>query len=531
MTLQQQLRLVSMATIAPLIGVAVLVAFNLHQLREQFSSYQHYQTASASLLMIKAEALSMSRADPILPDTTARLAQADRLIQAKLRSLQSLGLQNQDAAALKQVGGYWHDYRGGFENAIHIAADSPEDALQIPDAIYKSNLEPMISLLDAAISASKVKESASEMAISKQVERVLWVVLLPLLASGCIIAAFQQGFNRKLRQRVAAFNAAAQHLQQGNLGHRMPDTGSDEISDMARAINGFIMRMEEVLRDANSTTEQTRDAASRITEMASSASASARIQADKAHQVSGAIEALGKIATDIATNSGNASSATDDTRQRIKQGMQTGAQTIAALNHLDMTVSGLAHTIDELDEAMQRIGSVSNIIREIAEQTNLLALNAAIEAARAGEAGRGFAVVADEVRKLSERTATSTAHISEAVQAVQHKTAEAADAMRLAQQEARQGATQGAAIGGIMEDIDHAVEAVNTMMSGIAQATEAQARAMEDIIRNMEAVARVSAAGSADIESTRDAMLQLAQRSEHLHAMVAVFKFSETSYV
>jgi len=525
MNLQQQLRLTSLITVTALLGVVVLVAFNLHQLRQQFAEYQQRQAISNSLLAVKAEALSMARADPILPDTAEKLAHVDTLVLSRLQS----AAQPDQSTQFKQILETWMGYRKGFQDAIRIASENPEDALQIPDALYKSNLEPMIALLDQAISGGMARQAAAETAISGQVQRVLWIVLLPLLASGIVIVSFQLRFNQGLRAKVDAFNHAAQRLLQGDLGHRLAADGKDEISQMARAINSFVERMEAVLRDANEITAQTLSAAGQVRDMAGNASTNARTQAGKAHEVSIAAEAVGKIATEIAANSNHASIAAGGTRSRILQGRQVGDQTISVLRHLDTTVNGLTETMSELDTAMQRIGSVSNMISEIAEQTNLLALNAAIEAARAGEAGRGFAVVADEVRKLSERTATSTTHIAEAVHCVQHQTKTALAKIALAQEEARQSAAQGETIGSIMQEIDLAVETVNDMMYGIAHATEQQARAMEGIILNIDAVARISASSSADIESTGEAMLQLAHRSEHLHEMVAVFNFSKAA--
>jgi methyl-accepting chemotaxis protein len=520
MNLQQQLRLISAITILPLAGVVLLVSVNLHLLRQQFDAYQDRQTVSHSLLTIKAEALSMARADPILPDTADKLAQIDQRIRT------SLGYLPQPQA--KPVLEHWSGYRKGFADAVRIATENPEDALQIPDALYKSDLEPMIGLLDKTIAENQALEARAKAAITTQVQRVLWVVLLPLLISGVLIVVFQLRFNRSLRSRVEAFNQATQRLQQGDLGQRIPAQGEDEISQMARAINSFVARMEDVLRNASDTTAQTSGAANQVAEMATGVSTSARVQAEKAQEVSIAIEAVGKIANDIAQSSGNASDQTSRTRQRIKQGKQTGEDTIAMLRHLDGTVSELMQTMSELDAAMQRIGSVSNIIRDIAEQTNLLALNAAIEAARAGEAGRGFAVVADEVRKLSERTATSTADITSAVQVVQQKTQATLEKIHVAQEEARLSATQGEAIGGLMVEIDQAVEAVSTMMSEIAQATEHQAQAMGGIVRNIDTVARTSASGSTQIDATRHAMHELAERSTQLHDMVAFFRFSNS---
>lgn len=179
--------------------------------------------------------------------------------------------------------------------------------------------------------------------------------------------------------------------------------------------------------------------------------------------------------------------------------------------------------VDHLNERSGQIGGIVQLIKEIADQTNLLALNAAIEAARAGEQGRGFAVVADEVRKLSERTATSTTDIARIVQVIQASTSQAAESMVRAKDEVSQGVSLGEKMGRVLQEIDRSVHVFTDMLQQIATATEEQSAVGTEISANIETVANITASTANDIERARNAMLDLASSSRTLHEAVGQF--------
>jgi len=529
LTLHKQLRLMTGITLAGMLAVIFFAMFNLSQLRNEFNANQSKQTMDKSLIEIKASALAISRADPVLAETQGRLEQTDKHIQ----ELQKLVLGLTDDVALREklssLNKGWGEYVHGINDAIKIASTSPADALQIPDVMYTMHLEPMVRDLDSLVAGNQTAEVTSRQKIEAEVSRILWVVLVPLVLVGIMVTVFQSLFSRSLRKRLEDIGKEVEQLHQGDLSRRLPVQNSDEISQLAKTINDFIASFENILRDVQASANQTRKTAHGVTNMAQSVTTNAKTQSDKVFQVGSAMEEMGNTIREIAANAANASAATMETLSLVKAGSETGKRTIEALGKIDMTVSSSAVTMGELDSAIQHIGTVSNMIKEIAEQTNLLALNAAIEAARAGEQGRGFAVVADEVRKLSERTSASTLDIAKIVNVIQSGTIQATKAMILAKEEVVQGVRHGENMGQLLEKIESSVHIVTEMMHQIATATEEQSAAGDSISHNIDAVATISASTAEDIEHARNAMMSLEGISRTLFAAVGQFKLAQAA--
>jgi methyl-accepting chemotaxis protein len=316
------------------------------------------------------------------------------------------------------------------------------------------------------------------------------------------------------------------HLHHGDLSRRLPAANNDEIGGMARIINGFVARFEGILHDVHVSADQTKKTAHGISDMTNTVTANAKEQSDRVFQVSNAIDEMGNTINEIAANAANAATAANASLELVKSGNGTGRKTIDALGRIDETVAASAQNIGELGNSIQRIASVSNMIRDIAEQTNLLALNAAIEAARAGEHGRGFAVVADEVRKLSERTASSTADIAKIVQVIMAGTSQAAKSMALAKDEVSQGVILGEKMGRVLQEIDRSVHIVTDMLQQIAVATEEQSAVGTEISANIETVANITASTANDIERARNSMRDLVSSSKNLHEAVGQFRLA-----
>lgn len=525
-TLQLQMRLMIAVTLLGMLTVILFAMFNLNQLRKEFAAHQSLQTMDKSLVEIKASALAISRADPILGSTQQRLAQTDGTIRELLQRVLALtnDVASRDKFTLLEK--YWQAYVHGMEGAVKIASSSPADALQIPDVMFSMQLQPMVDVLDGLVAANQMMENSSQQKISSRVSNILWVVLLPLVLAGIVVTVFQTMFSHSLRQRLQAIAHEVKHLHQGDLSRRLPVSNKDEISQLSATINGFIASFEHILRDVHSSADQTQKTAHGVTDMAKSVSTNAKKQSDRVFEVSSAMEQMGNTIREIASNAASAAHAARESLAQVKAGSATGQHTIAAMGKIDVAVSSSVLTMDELGTAIQRISAVSNMIKDIAEQTNLLALNAAIEAARAGEHGRGFAVVADEVRKLSERTAVSTQDIARIVQVIQSGTVQSKEALIIAKAEAMHGVRHGESMGQLLQQIEKSVHIVTDMMGQIAAATEEQSAAGDHIAQNIDTVVTISASTAHDIEHARNAMMHLAEISKTLFSAVGQFKLA-----
>ncbi len=526
MTLQKQLRFINGLTVLSLLVVITLSYLNLNRLRIQFDKAQDESSVEKNLIEIKATALSVAKNDPILPDTDDKLNAANAKISDLSAKVRKQFLPGPLRKQTDDISSKWSAYVKGFKGAIKIASDSPSDALQIPDSLYSMQLVPMVDEIDALVAANKTREGASSREIGASMERIKWVVVMPLIVAGIIVTVFQWFFNRGLQHSVNGVVESVEYLHRGDLSRRLPSEKSDEIGIMAKTINAFVSRFESIVRDAQHSSTITRTMANEISTSAESVMQNAKSQSEKFFSVEEAITRMGGRIQDTASHSNQAADMASHARSLVENGNEAGKLTVSALNRLDDAVRTSALTLSELNSEIQRIGQVSNIIRDIADQTNLLALNAAIEAARAGESGRGFAVVADEVRKLAERTSTSTSDIARTVEAIQASTSKAAMAMEDAKREVGLGVEQGEIVEHLLAEIDSSVRNVAEMMKEIATATQAQSAAGDEIQEHLALLAGLTTSSVQDIELSRSSMSELAALALTLNNQLSEFKLS-----
>ncbi len=310
----------------------------------------------------------------------------------------------------------------------------------------------------------------------------------------------------------------------GDLTHRLKVDGRDELAQVATGFNNFVAKIHGSIEQVASNSRQLAATANEVAAKAQLTQHNCTAQRDRTVQVATAIHEMGATVSEIA---GNASLAADVAKQANEQA-NAGAQVVAQARHGIVGLSGeieqVAGVIESLASQTDSIGSILDTIRSISEQTNLLALNAAIEAARAGEQGRGFAVVADEVRNLASRSAASTAEIQGMINSLQEQSARAVSAMAQGRNQSLRVVTQADEANGAFDQITGHITQISDMNIQVATATEEQSSVVGEINRNVEDINQLTMETADIAHQLTESSRSLQQLSGELDKLVGNFR-------
>ncbi len=291
-------------------------------------------------------------------------------------------------------------------------------------------------------------------------------------------------------------------------------------------MNQLAEELQQVMREIYFATQQVATAAEQASAVTRETSAGVAQQQQDTEMAATAMHEMSATVHDVALSTAAAAEQAQAVQQKAGQGQQQLNLTITLIQQLRAQVQHTSQEILALNEHSQTINQVLDVIRGIAEQTNLLALNAAIEAARAGEQGRGFAVVADEVRHLAQRTQQSTVDIQKMIETLQQGAAAANQAMQQSLQQADRGAAVIQTTGELLADVVHGVAAINDKTVQIASAAEEQSTVAEQINENITRISDISQHTSSGAEETAVTAAELAKLAEQLQAMINRFRLA-----
>jgi methyl-accepting chemotaxis protein len=324
-------------------------------------------------------------------------------------------------------------------------------------------------------------------------------------------------------------SAVLQEMAQGDLTVRMKGEYKGDHQIIKDSINKVAASLQGAMKNVAEAVAATASASSQISSSTEEMAAGAQEQTSQAGEVASAVEEMTKT---ILENSRNASSAADTAKQARKsaeQGDKVVSETVAGMKRIaDVVMSG-ANTVKELGKSSDQIGEIIEVIDDIADQTNLLALNAAIEAARAGEQGRGFAVVADEVRKLAERTTKATKEIAVMIKKIQEETGGAVASMEQGTEEVKVGIDLADKARLSLQEIVEISQKVTDMVAQIAAASEEQSSASEQISKNVEGISKVTTETAQGTQQIAHAAEDLNRLTENLQQQVAIFRVASES--
>jgi methyl-accepting chemotaxis protein len=317
----------------------------------------------------------------------------------------------------------------------------------------------------------------------------------------------------------------AKAIADGDLtGDELTSKGNDELAELAVAINHMSVSLNDVIQHISSSVHRIASASEELSATSEETGTSIYEQQSQTEQVATAMNEMSATVLEVSRNIAVTAQAAQEANAETANGRKVVDDAVGGIQLLAGHLDGTADTIHQLEQDSDNINAVLDVIKSVAEQTNLLALNAAIEAARAGEQGRGFAVVADEVRTLAGRTQKSTEEINQVIEKLQAGSRNAVGAMNKSREEAQSVVEQASKAGASLSKISAAVEHINDMSTQIASAAEEQSATAEEINRNITNISEIAHETTSGAQQTIAASSDLARLSTELHEVVARFK-------
>jgi methyl-accepting chemotaxis protein len=338
-----------------------------------------------------------------------------------------------------------------------------------------------------------------------------------------------EGFNNtvfEIISKIKETERVIEILSTGDLTARMEGDYRGNYKRLQGYINNLGSSLENIVKEVTDSVAATASASSQISSSTEEMAAGAEEQSQQATEVAGAVEEMTKTIIETTKNAGEATEAAKKSGNIAKEGGKVVNETIEGMNKIAEVVKRSAFTVEKLGKSSEQIGEIVQVIDDIADQTNLLALNAAIEAARAGEQGRGFAVVADEVRKLAERTTKATKEIAAMIKEIQKDTIGAVTSMQEGTAEVERGKQLADKAGHSLVQIIAGAEQVADIVAQVAAASEEQSSASEQISKNIEAISSVTQESSAGIQQIARAAEDLNRLTSNLEDLISKFKIS-----
>ncbi|CAH9058548.1 hypothetical protein PSECIP111951_01894 [Pseudoalteromonas holothuriae] len=481
----------------------------VHGVETLLKERENYELLSTMLHLRRAEKDFMLRLD------TKYLTKLLSLVSTFSEQIKSAGFpsgyQNE---LLRLLNEYQTKFQALVDAQVELGLHLDDGALgQMKSSVERSEelVTEVVAATQKVISTSS--DSVQFIAFSVFATASIIVMVLVLSTSNSIVRPVERVYLTIERIR-----------KENNLGLQIEQSGNDEITIMTQDFNSLINDFKLLITEVNSALHTINDATSHLTESTAQTSAGVSEQLHEADMVATAATQMQATIQDISHNTEAASQKAESTNGNAQQGRSEVDATIKHIIALSESLSGASNVVSQLEKDGETIGSVLDVIRGIAEQTNLLALNAAIEAARAGEQGRGFAVVADEVRSLAQRTQDSTQEIESIISTLQQRTQEVVNIMQQCRNQGGESVAQAEKAGELLSMITEDVQNIMDMSTHIATAIDEQSQVASEVNKNVVRIRDIAQVASEHAQANAQSSEEVSEQAKVLKDAVAKYK-------
>ncbi len=387
-----------------------------------------------------------------------------------------------------------------------------------------SNSETVNAVLTRLLDINNSMANDSNQKAADQYDSAFDLVVALLVLATALTVLFAWLLTRSITLPIAQALDAAENIAEGNLTRPIKVDGDDEAGRLLRAMHKMQEKLRDTLQRISGSATQLASAAEELNAVTDESARGLTQQNNEIEQAATAVNEMTSAVEEVARNAVSTSEASKNATTSAGDGRDLVQETVSAIERMSGDVQGTATLIGALAEESRDIGKVLDVIRGLADQTNLLALNAAIEAARAGEAGRGFAVVADEVRALAHRTQQSTSEIERMIGSIQAGTEQAVDSMRNSTERAESTLNIAKGAGISLDTINSAIVEINERNLVIASAAEEQAQVAREVDRNLVNIRDLSVQSATGASQTSAASSELSRLAVDLNGMVGRFR-------
>ncbi|GLI54193.1 methyl-accepting chemotaxis protein [Thermodesulfovibrio yellowstonii] len=448
-----------------------------------------------------------------------------KIYKEKFEALEKVTRSEQGKKILQEIENAIKDAASANNKVIELSfAGKNKEAIAFFNKELPKKVERINKSLDAAVNFQHENLSKRVSEIKTSIRTQIVILIVISLASACIGIFFALFISRSVKKPVTELKEVLGKVAQGDLSVDIKVESKDELGMIAQSMHEAITSIKRLIAESKTISSSLASSSEELSATTEEISRNLKSQTERASQIASAAEEMSQTVVDIAKNASNIAEVSVTTASVAKEGKDMTMNTAQEIKVIEGAIGKLSEVINVLGDRSRQIGEIVTVIKDIADQTNLLALNAAIEAARAGEQGRGFAVVADEVRKLAERTTKATDEIAEMIRGIQTEVDVAEGSMEDATKKVASGVELSNKSAEILGQILGKAQELQSMIQQIASATEEMSSVTDHITQDIGSIAEGSKEISLAVDQSAQTASDIARLGGELQTAIGRFR-------